>query len=361
MNILLIGNGFDLAHGLPTSYGDFLDYIEEKISNYNLPRYRDELKNNLWIDGFLRRRINLGYNWIDLESEISLVVQCLDDLYSRDYEITCPVVSKSLLPEYKILYKEVMNQVNENKLYSKNNKLEWRSKSDIIEVLYKDLNKFIGYLEIYLQKIIEEIPMWLSPDINLLKINRVLSFNYTSTFSTLYDNDNLCEYDYIHGKISESTNNMVLGIDEYLSDSEKNIRLDFVRFKKYFQRIQKKTGCTYKLWIEDVESLWCKENKEPVYEGGKLLGYDCPKGVNLYIFGHSLDVTDKDILKELILQKGVTTTIFYHDEDSYAEKITNLIKVIGQDNLTKFVHGTNPKIKFQLQEDMIPAPVLATK
>ena len=26
MNILVIGNGFDLAHGLPTTYKDFLDY-----------------------------------------------------------------------------------------------------------------------------------------------------------------------------------------------------------------------------------------------------------------------------------------------------------------------------------------------
>lgn len=25
MNILIIGNGFDLAHGLPTSYDDFLN------------------------------------------------------------------------------------------------------------------------------------------------------------------------------------------------------------------------------------------------------------------------------------------------------------------------------------------------
>ena len=27
MNILVIGNGFDLAHGLPTTYGDFLKYV----------------------------------------------------------------------------------------------------------------------------------------------------------------------------------------------------------------------------------------------------------------------------------------------------------------------------------------------
>ena len=29
MNILVIGNGFDLAHGLPTRYMDFLEFIEE--------------------------------------------------------------------------------------------------------------------------------------------------------------------------------------------------------------------------------------------------------------------------------------------------------------------------------------------
>lgn len=26
MNILVVGNGFDLAHGLPTKYGDFFEF-----------------------------------------------------------------------------------------------------------------------------------------------------------------------------------------------------------------------------------------------------------------------------------------------------------------------------------------------
>ena len=29
MNILVIGNGFDLAHGLPTSYKEFLKFVLE--------------------------------------------------------------------------------------------------------------------------------------------------------------------------------------------------------------------------------------------------------------------------------------------------------------------------------------------
>lgn len=36
MNILVIGNGFELAHGLPMKYGDFLDiYISSKWDQRN--------------------------------------------------------------------------------------------------------------------------------------------------------------------------------------------------------------------------------------------------------------------------------------------------------------------------------------
>ena len=37
MNILVIGNGFDLAHGLPTTYTNFLEFIEAftGIIDYN--------------------------------------------------------------------------------------------------------------------------------------------------------------------------------------------------------------------------------------------------------------------------------------------------------------------------------------
>ena len=33
MEILMIGNGFDLEHGLPTKYADFLDFVNS-IDNW---------------------------------------------------------------------------------------------------------------------------------------------------------------------------------------------------------------------------------------------------------------------------------------------------------------------------------------
>ena len=54
------------------------------------------------------------------------------------------------------------------------------------------------------------------------------------------EKEKVCEnYKLIDELISK--NNMVLGIDEYLKDDYKNNQLDFVDFKKYFQRIFKKT------------------------------------------------------------------------------------------------------------------------
>ena len=37
MNILILGNGFDIAHELPTNYKDFLDLVERFNSIMNNP------------------------------------------------------------------------------------------------------------------------------------------------------------------------------------------------------------------------------------------------------------------------------------------------------------------------------------
>lgn len=75
---------------------------------------------------------------------------------------------------------------------------------------------------------------------------------------------------------------------------------------------------------------------------------------HVYIFGHSLDVTDKDILSDLILNDNVQTTIFYHDKDAMGQQIANLVKVIGQDELIRRTGGITKTIEFKLQQDMVP-------
>ncbi len=134
MEILLIGNGFDLEHKLPTSYRSFLEFCEKvtRIFTFSesahLSEYRsknidnweidDSIKevlllgfekrtfkrilkedthiseattpydvlnelyvhlcNNVWLNYFLTCPSYIGENWIDFESEISRVIQALD-------------------------------------------------------------------------------------------------------------------------------------------------------------------------------------------------------------------------------------------------------------------------------------------
>ena len=47
---------------------------------------------------------------------------------------------------------------------------------------------------------------------------------------------------------------MVLGIDEFLPVEKQNLNVEFVGFKKFYQRIYKETGCKYKNWVDEIKS-----------------------------------------------------------------------------------------------------------
>lgn len=415
MNILIIGNGFDLAHGLPTKYTDFLEFCKKisciykwKISDVNrfktmclnrsnlneeikqqlldvfisrkvfsdindngddiyiittdYPR-TDELyaliKDNIWIEYFLsvyKKREKAGKNgWIDFESEIFEIIESLDnDMHGSDKKFN--------------LYDEI-------EIHFTNDFLEFHEKigeceifKEVRDILVKDLNALIRALEIYLCDYVEKIEIQeKSPDIDDLEIDFILSFNYTHIFSKLYDVSSLSKqevadpFDYIHGEAdinnTMNSNNMVLGIDEFLLDGRKNKDIEFIAFKKFYQRIYKETGCKYKEWSDIIKKnereLKEKYKKEyPDHVPFKQCG---DKRHHLYIFGHSLDVTDKDILRELILNDNVYTTIFYHNKDTMGQQIANLVKVIGQDELIRRTGGSTKTIEFKLQQDMILA------
>ncbi|EDQ95618.1 Bacteriophage abortive infection AbiH [Intestinibacter bartlettii DSM 16795] len=409
MNILVIGNGFDLAHNLPTSYKDFLGFITyinvffngdaQTINNYkyaeNFKKLHPDIQDyilkiselnkndklikeiielssdNFWIKYFekcIQSNELRGDNWIDFESEITKVVKSLEYLknYNEDnlkltvgnrkytdnqalYQISKEIIKKisdrlkskgeiNTILEYEDIMKSGHNYSNiENHFFCSSNSKK------VISELNMELNKLIRCLEIYLDYVVKEnikINKQLDDINNINHINHLISFNYTSTFENFYSNNTEC--DYIHGKANKNnnfeTNNMVLGIDEYLDSSDKDIELDFIQFKKYFQRIYKKTGCEYKKWLEKIKENNLIFNKSICSD---------KFSTNIYFYGHSLDITDKDILTELINLEKSQIIIFYLDDYDYMQKIVNLVKLVGQDYLCENVYGSDPKIIFK--------------
>ena len=369
MKTLVLGNGFNIDHELPTKYKDFLCFVEvikeiqileEKgdFSSYILDTelkkyvynllYLDDkkktkfevlslLESNIWIDYFLNVKGEFGENWIDFEAEISHVVQELENV--KDYVIDemRKGVKVTDVPDFmkKRLDKLSPNAVG---IYKDGNE---REMYDFISKWVNDLKRMIHLLEIYLDDYVQKIKKaCLSPDIYELNPDRVISFNYTNTYEKIYSyKRNGIKYNYIHGKSSSDSSvdtcNMVLGIDEYLDNDRRNQKTEFIQFKKYFQRIHKKTDCEYVYWFDkELRTEKSEKNREEVF-----------------IFGHSLDITDGDVLSTIINCPNTYVTIFYHDDVDYGKQITNLVSLLGQDIMLSKVYGKNPSIIFKHQQE----------
>lgn len=383
MNILVLGNGFDLAHGLPTKYTDFLEWVKaiERLNDCESQLgVRKCISNNFWIEYFMQNPMYQKENWIDFESEISNVIQNIDEgMQRRSDKIDNTISSldnKYLSNKFLDSQIDLISQaLNGRAIENKKNPITYNQLKLLLE---NDLNRLVRSLEIYISNDVFglKIEKKLS-DIQKLDIDHVLSFNYTDTYERIYGKGKEIDYDYIHGKAdienTLETNNMVLGIDEYLPDDRKDKDIEFIAFKKYYQRIYKGTGSKYKKWIDEIKRdllhfTQRNERAEQVENnrvGNELqaiiskhaataIRHEKCKIHHLYIFGHSLDVTDKDILRDLILNDNVYTTIFYHSKKELGRKIANLVKVIGQDELIRRTGGKTKTIEFKLQQDMVP-------
>lgn len=427
MEVLIIGNGFDLAHKLPTTYKDFLEFgkmarriytyqnstsplvyqqecidgwdmnimvksllrdafdkrecktkmldkgmgdTEVSTPNESLNELYTLIKSNLWFDYFLKCPSFVGENWIDFESEISRIIQVFDEIRNRltneesfqDFNKQKSAVIMSILDAAKGKLSDV---TRDTELFDK-----------FLSRMEKELNQLIRALEIYLVDFVGKISVTKKvPEIEKLNPDHILSFNYTVTYQRIYGCEKNIEYSYIHGesKITNTveSNNMVLGIDEYLEDDRKDKEFTFLSFKKFYQRLLKATDKNYLDWVDVIKDGYQEylKKESDAYAGivsslknGSFNEFPFQKSIrtdmsdivcpehSLYIFGHSLDVTDKDILKLFICNDNVQTKIFYYrknenDKSGLGKLITNLISIMGQDELARRTGGVHKTIE----------------
>lgn len=450
INILVIGNGFDLAYKQPTKYIDFINFlvyfynkeIKDIINGFGFRDYKtrkieieiepfynrlhekikkkindesefdrdkwkvyyEKIEHNLWARYFIDKIDDMPNNsgWIDCEKEISDIIRAIE------WKI------QELRRGSNFDYKEDSFEYENNQLVNKFLKYLPRSGRysgyhkrtvfpDFEDKLKGDLDDFIEFLEVYLREFvnkegIENSVCEIDDIVNGIgkfkgkEVDHILNFNYTNTFSYVYPDCKANKYcDHIHGEIRDNDedrrNNMVLGIDEYLGEEEKNNNLNFIYYKKYFQRLYKMNSFDYKDWICEIKEERLKKKKELSEIKKEINQYrfrdkdtllkieDLNKKKeristqlskenysNIYFFGHSLDVTDKDILRRLILGYGegedkssdkdykVNIKIFYFDETAYKDQLAHLVRVIGQDELIDRCTGPDRNIEFIKQE-----------
>ena len=391
MNMLIIGNGFDLAHERPTRYSDFLRFLDyillakdyqgdkpqleaslniecQTVKQYILSSFDtrkspgtkatwnknlavqeiyERLDKNVWYEYFIAIWKNdkiKGKNWIDFEQEILEVINFFDHKIKNVNDAISRLQGNSANEKITHFWTLFCTKINQESIQ----RCMW---SDFIDKTYQDLQDLVRCLEIYLDDCVEKMPIFCySPDIQELTIDSVLSFNYTAIPISIYPS--LTNTHHIHGRTNRdrpaAENNMVLGVNEYWEGKDKDIHTSFNLYKKFVQRIIKETGINYKstlremtLEYEDSERRQAKTNLHVWFPTN-----------NVYIFGHSLDITDGDVLKEVIRTPGVITTVFYRNKQQQADQIANLSKVLGQDELLERTFSTSPSIIFKQQANM---------
>ena len=352
MRFLILGNGFDKMHGLPTGYGDFIDFVmelftdnplkvfplmkahiksEKERCNHIIEKIQKGLSNEIitgsmrlitevgveevfvfcmtmmdikksfWINHFVNNSKKIDKRWMDFEKEIEHVIK---EIFNSDYE------------ERELVYSDISNKevadyfIGNKTIYSK----------DFEEMFYNEFRNFNDLIKHYMHLV------------NYLPINKldrfhsdyndyVLTFNYTDTYERLYSSRNIC---HIHGDI----NDIVLGFNDYYRRETINPR--HIKYEKYYQRIVNKTDNIYFNWLEQAAN---------------------EKEVRVEILGHSLSPEDGDILRKFILLENADVVIYYKDENDRAEKIENLAIILNPEKLIELTNGINARITFvQLEQ-----------
>lgn len=378
-DLLIVGNGFDLYHGLPTRYTDFLKFISYWSifwDNYNgeakaqvCTPFRVKLSeqneiieesmrdfashqgyykyehlefinshiDNLWIQYFLKKQLS-SVNWIDFEGEIYNVLKLVEEYYSEfipemrkrndapikyipgDMSTVINIFKKNCPEEYNDFTQGIISRSDTEKDKLKNNK------EMLLSTMKRELDDLIKCLDYYLLDFVSNIKVeQYSEQIKELSYINLLNFNYTYTYASVYGKNSLREHHRIHGDCLEE--DMVLGIPDESFPST----LDYIYFQKYFQRIQKRTGNYYKSWITEPNA------REKSLE-------DVP--INVFIMGHSLADSDKGILKEIFMNDFVCKiTIFYHSQLAYEQQVINLVSMFGKDFVIE--QTANDRIVFE--------------
>lgn len=318
--ILIIGNGFDLAHGLKTSYNDFANWfitkIEEEITTYLTTRNNPDFFNEKFIDYFYHK--TLAYYENQQEEILNALKNYLSD-YSGRYKSWHEILTsntnkiKIIIPN-EFLGKLYTNKYKnwfdiENAYFQELVGIKRRFKSGYISGEQGDvmrqkeleklnqLNKELIEIKNYLKEYLETIKPSYSREVKTFfdynlqgehkKNLYIVNFNYTNTvrdYITGFDGDNPyiknVNTNYIHGNLKQD--NIIFG---YGNDRHKEYQeikdLEINEFLENFKTFEYLKNNNYSRIYDDI------------LDNNSIDDYI------VFVLGHSLGATDKTLLEEI--------------------------------------------------------------
>lgn len=283
--LYIVGNGFDIYHGIPSRYSDFKNYLKfhDHLLLENVEKYLPVEDN--WCN------LELAFAYIDVDYLIEEALQFLQsysaeewsDSFHHDYQYELDKVVSDLSSNLKSYFCQWINQ------------LELPAPESLI-------NKVVG--------------------VNKSAI--FLSFNYTQTLQHVYNvnDDNIL---HIHGKVGQDESEIVLGhswnpeIIPDLNDIPNPEDMD-TRIMEGNDIINSYFGKTFKPSAKIIES--------------NIDFFSNLKGVTkIFVLGHSLSEVDLPYFEEIIKNVDINSEwliTYYGDEELESHK--NTIDELGVKN-----------------------------
>lgn len=335
MAVFILGNGFDLAHGLETRYTDFLEACHKKELQSNIQK--EKLQKNIWFNHFNEKQKEIGENWFNLEEEIYKVITKTRDTAKEEIEerkrqsLPSPVSQTQpkqdfynfFKREYLLHYRYVPQGKDETSDERIAKNLYERTEEDSLRFFVDQFGEYL--LEQLKNPDLTQKPKildFLEKDIlyNRHAFNqyfnkiRVVNFNYTNTFERLYGeylkDKGIIDVMYYHIYGSLDKNNLVLGTQD-LPDENDPFRI----FTKECQSLHYETNKEYQKILKELRET----NRDFI--------------ITFYIIGHSLDKADHKILNKILCYSGSEgnigdINIYRYKDNESLEILKNIEKII---------------------------------
>jgi hypothetical protein len=339
--IILIGNGFDLAHGMKTSYKDFIDDFWEQKTEKVIEKFINDAKPSEF------ENYNVGFVYIDNDiriTDIRIIPNYNEkpNIEKRGYErLLCFILSingetlRNLTVTNGFLEhitkKSQRHWVDiENEYYSllyecSNNKRgdidKLNNEFSMLQVSLEnylkslDISKVIKYHQVE-QKIstyfppydtVAEIPAGVGLD-NFLYLN----FNYTNTEKLYtYPANKII---HIHGELDNPNNPIIFG---YGDDTDEKYKL-----------IEQKNDNRFLKNMKSIKYAATRNYKE-------MLNFIKLDKYQVYIMGHSCGISDKTLLNTLFEHENcLSIKVFYHNRGDGTDNHNDVVSNISR-NFTK--------------------------
>jgi len=313
--ILIIGNGFDLAHGLKTSYNDFANWfitkIEEEIVTYLTTRSNPDFFHKNFIEYFNKERythVNFqsyeilsaiqSYLWASFRTKKmnTVLINNLDKIES--HLISNKFLGKLYNNQYKNWF-DIENAYFQELILIKGDRTkvtDLKTREYIIKKL-NQLNNELVEIKNYLNEYLETIKPSYNRDVKTffdynLQVNPkknlyIVNFNYTNTvrdYITGFDGDNpyikSVNTNYIHGNLRQK--NIIFGYGNDQHKEYQNIKdLEINEFLENFKTFEYLKNNNYSRIYDDI------------LDNNSIDDYI------VFVLGHSLGATDKTLLEEI--------------------------------------------------------------